>query len=151
MSPRPRALLTAALLAATLGAAGCGSGGDSAAGLRQDARRACTAAAVHLRAIGTPQMPDQGGPFLRQGVAALGPELAALRRLRPQADLAATYGRARQAGARELALLKATVKDLKSGDDPVVAFKTLQHHLAPVEREARAAWASLEVPACGDL
>jgi hypothetical protein len=39
---------------------------------------------------------------------------------------------------------------VKAGNDPIVAFKTLQTQLAPLETRARPAWRALGVPGCAD-
>ncbi len=56
--------------------------------------------------------------------------------------------RAQAATEQELKVLQSTLKGLKAGNDPIVAFKTLQTQLAPLEKEAGAAWQALRIPAC---
>jgi hypothetical protein len=128
--------------------AGCGSSSLSASQLRARAAVICDRAHVKTDAIATPALPSQGERFLTFGAAALAPELTALRRLRPLDDLAGDYRRALDATAGELGALRFTVTGLKAGNDPVVAIKTLQQRLAPLEQTGDAAWRSLKIPAC---
>lgn len=141
---------TVAKLAVALLVAGCGSSSLSAQQLQSGAKRACLVATRSLNRIPTPQLPAGGAPFLRHGISVLKPELAALDRLHPGGSLDTSYVRARDVTHEELAALESTLKGLKAGDDPVVAIKTLQHHLLPLERRAAAAWAAVGVPACAD-
>ena len=46
------------------------------------------------------------------------------------------------------AALRSAVKGLKTGGDPVVEIKSLQHRLAPLEARADDAWRSVDVDAC---
>ena len=54
---------------------------------------------------------------------------------------------ARTATEQELKALQSSLKGLKAGNDPIVAIKTLQTQLAPLEKQASAAWRALGVPA----
>jgi hypothetical protein len=47
-------------------------------------------------------------------------------------------------------VLQSSLKGLQAGNDPIVAVKTLQVQLAPLETKARAAWRALGVPGCAD-
>jgi hypothetical protein len=47
-------------------------------------------------------------------------------------------------------VLQSSLKGLKAGNDPIVAVKTLQTQLAPLEKQAGAAWRALGVPECAD-
>lgn len=145
---RAPALVAALALVVTLGVAGCGSTSLSAQQLHTGARRVCLVAVRRLNRIPTPQMPTAGAVFLKRGIAALEPELAALGRLRPGGDLAKSYTRALDATRAELAALRSTVNGLKAGNDPVVAIKTLQQQLLVLEQRAASAWAAVGVPAC---
>lgn len=139
----------APMLALALAAAGCGgSSSMSERQLRTDASRVCTVATQRLNAIPTPEIPSQGSSFLRRGIAALKPEIAGLAALHPTGELATHLHRAQAATERELKVLQSTLKGLKTGNDPIVAFKTLETQLAPLERQAGQAWRAFGVPAC---
>ncbi len=148
MTPGGRAAGVVATVA--LAVSGCGSSSLSGAQLRSDALRACISAAQRLNRIPAPRTPSGAEAFLRRGVSALEPELSALKRLSPTTDLAGAYTRATTATRREVDALGSTIKGLRAGNDPVVAIKTLQTDLRPLERRARAAWQALGVPACAD-
>lgn len=143
---RAPALLTA--LAVTVVVAGCGSTSLSAQQLDAAAQRACLKATRTLDAIPTPQLPTGGAEFLRRGITAFTPEVAALRRLHPSGALGTSYTRAVDATGKELAALESSLKGLKAGNDPVVAIKTLQQQLIGLEQQASAAWAAVGVPSC---
>jgi hypothetical protein len=135
---------------ALLVAAGCGSDSLSAQQLHSAAQEACLVATRGLDRIPTPRLPAGGAAFLRRGITVLKPELAALQLLHPGGGLAESYARARNLTHRELGALESTLNGLKAGNDPVVAIKTLQQELLPLERRAAAAWAAAGVPACAD-
>ncbi len=139
-----------AVAAVALAVSGCGSASLSDAQLRSDALRACISAADRLNRIPAPRSPSGAETFLRRGVSALQPELTALKRLSPTSQLAGAYARARTATRREVDALGSTLTGLRAGHDPVVAIKTLQTDLLPLERRARAAWHALGVPTCAD-
>ncbi len=139
--------VTAAVLVAILLAA-CGSSTLSDTQLRSRAARICTLAAQRTERIGTPTLPTEETAFLRRGIVALAPEVTALGRLRAPDDVSDDYRDAVAATAAELASLRSTVKGLRAGNDPIVAIKTLQQQLAPVEARASRAWTDLELPAC---
>jgi hypothetical protein len=139
-------LLAAALLAAAL-LAGCGSALTDTQ-LRSRAGRICALATRRTNRIATPSMPSQEASFVRRGIAALAPEVTALRRLRAPGGMADDYRDAVAATSAELTALRSTLKGLKAGNDPVVAIKTLQQQLAPAEMKASIAWSALELPAC---
>jgi hypothetical protein len=144
-----RACAPALVLA--LAASGCGgSSSMSDRAFRTAAARACTMATQRLNRIPTPQVPSQGASFLRRGSAALRAELAVLSGMHPGGELGTEFGTARDATGQELAVLESSLKGLKAGNDPIVAFKTLQTQLAPLEKRAGAAWRALGVPACAD-
>ncbi len=149
MKPRSApALIVALVLGLTLVAAGCGSSSLSVQQLRTGATRACTVARQRLSQIPTPALPRGGSAFLKRGIATLRPELAELERLHPGGELAAQYDRARTATERELAALRSSLKGLRAGNDPVVAIKTLQQQLVPLELRAASAWRALGIDAC---
>jgi hypothetical protein len=83
---------------------------------------------------------------VRSGIAVLRPELVKLRTLQGPDE----YRRAVAAMAGELAALRFTLRGLRAGNDPVVAIKTLQQMLAPIEVRADDAWLSLGVGACAN-
>lgn len=131
-----------------LAVAGCGATSPTLLRLRAQATRVCTRALVQGARIAPPPVPGRTAAFLRRGIAALGPELAALRILRPPSNQADAYSAALGALARELAILTSTAHDVDRGADPLTTIKTLQHQLAPVEADNDAAWRTLGVPAC---
>ena len=140
-------LLAAALLAAAL-LAGCGSTALTDTQLRSRAGRICALATRRTDRIATPTMPTQEASFVSRGIAAMAPEVTALRRLRAPGAMADDYRDAVEATSTELTALRSTLKGLKAGNDPVVAIKTLQQQLAPAEIKASIAWSALELPAC---
>jgi hypothetical protein len=145
-----RRALTALLSTVALAAAGCASSSLSSAQLRTGATKACDLARQRLSAIPTPATPSQGKAFLSAGISALGPEVTALERLHPDGSAGQQYERAVSAAAVQLAALQSSLKGLKAGNDPVVAIKTLQQQLAPLERQAADAWDALGIPACNN-
>ncbi len=150
MSAR-RACAPVLALALALAAAGCGgSSSMSARQLRANAARVCTVATKRLNRIPTPQVPSEGAAFLRRGIAALNPELAALSAMHPGGELGVHFDAARKATEQELKVLQSSLKGLKAGNDPIVAVKTLQTQLAPLEKQAGAAWRALRLPGCAD-
>jgi hypothetical protein len=122
----------------------------SARQLHAGATRACTAATQRLSAVRTPRLPSDGAAFLRRGIAAMQPELTALATLHPDGELGRQFDSARKATQRELAALQSSLKGLKAGNDPIVAIKTLQAQLLPLEKQATAAWLALKMPTCVD-
>lgn len=144
-----RACTPALMLALALSGCG-GSDSMSARQLRTGAARVCAVATQRLNAIPTPQVPSQGESFLRRGIGALRPELAALSTLHPTGEPAVHFRKALSATAQELKVLQSSLKGLKAGNDAIVAFKTVETELAPLEAQASAAWRALGVPACAD-
>lgn len=124
--------------------AGCGGSGLSAAQVRSRAAAICNRAAVRTASIQLPEAPSGGQRFLGLGIAALAPEIRDLRRLGDHGSIHAAVS-AMQA---ELAALRSSLKGLRTGNDPVVAIKTLQQQLAAPEQRANTAWRALRVPAC---
>jgi hypothetical protein len=144
---RLRALATLAAAATLL--VGCGSTpSPSLVQLRAQGARICTAAGQRLRLIATPRSEAGGEAFLKQAVAVLAPELRQLRKLRPSSEASDVYGTALDALARELGTLQGTIRALARQQDPVIAFKTLQQHLRPLETQADDAWRALDMTAC---
>ena len=148
---RRRVFAPALVGALVLTLAGCGgSSSMSEKVLRTKAARVCSVATQRLNSIPTPQVPSAGQSFLRRGIAALRPELTALSAIHPSGELGIHFGKARDATEQELKVLESSLKGLKAGNDPIVAFKTLQTQLAPLEKQASTAWRALGVRACAD-
>ena len=146
--PPARLTRTLPALLAAIAVYGCGSSTLSTVALRSQAARICRRANARENRIPTPRATRQAGAFLARGVTAIAPELAALRRLDAGGTAAVVYRRALAQLDAELRGLQATVAGLKRGGDPVIAVKTLQRQLAPVELKADAAWRALGIPAC---
>jgi hypothetical protein len=140
----------AATLAVALALAGCGSSSLSTSQLRTRARRICAGARRRADRIPTPSSPAQTSAYLEHGLAALRPELAALRRLRAPSDFAGEYREGLDALGAEVVALRVAVTRLAAGDDAVVAIRTLQQQLAPDEAQTRRMWSALELPSCVD-
>ncbi len=128
--------------------AGCGGSHLSTSALRTRAGHVCQLANARAGRIPTPTRPVQATAFLDHGIAVLRPELGALSKLRPGGQAEHVYATALRAFEDELTLVKATAASLRRGGDPVIAVKTLQRRLAPIEAQANAAWDTLEIPAC---
>ena len=150
-SRRARAPALALASALTIAVTGCGASSSvSARQLRAEAARACTTATQRLDRIPTPHVPSQGAAFLRRGIAALRPQVHSLAGLHPDGELGDRFAQARTATEQELTALESSLKGVRAGNDPVVAIKTLQAQLAPLEKRASAAWLALRIPACVD-
>jgi hypothetical protein len=134
-------LLAAALLT------GCGDTSPSLADLRQDAGKICTRANHSVAKVLPPTSPRTAA-FLAGGITRMHTELAQLRLLTPYGDVASVYRAALQALSDQLTALRAADQAIHRGENPAIAFKTLQHRLAPLETEATNAWQSLKIPAC---
>jgi hypothetical protein len=129
--------------------AGCGSAPElSDTQLRVRATSLCSASNRKTARIDTPGSPAAAEAFLKRGIAVLTPELAGLRGLRAPGDLADVYQTSVDAFSRKLDALRSTVGKLRAGQDPVVAMKTLQQRLTPIESTEDGAWSALRVPAC---
>jgi hypothetical protein len=129
--------------------AGCG--GTTSLSEKQLTTRAtalCATAARRAGRIATPSAEAQGADFLNRGIAALKPELAGLRALKAPDDVADVYQATLTAFSKQLDELEKTVRKLHAGEDPVVAWKTLQTKLAPLEATEDSAWRTLDIPAC---
>lgn len=127
---------------------GCGSSSLSDKQLRRKAGRICATAQRASASIAAPTDPAKGELFLQRGIAALAPQVTALRRLSPSSDLQDVYATALRTTDHELTLLRSALRGLKAGNDPVVAMKTLQDELGPAEDAAGRAWHAVDVPAC---
>jgi hypothetical protein len=134
----------ALLVALALALAGCGSSALTPVQLRTRATSICNAATERTEAIALPEVPSAGERFLSRGIAVLGPELAQLKALRATG----TFRDAVTATSAELAALRSSRKGLRAGNDPVVAIKTLQRQLLPLEAKANGAWRRLGISAC---
>jgi hypothetical protein len=116
--------------------------------LRTRATALCATAARRAGRISTPSTESQGAAFLNRGIGALKPELAGLRALKAPDDVADVYEATLKAFSKQLDELERTVRKLHSGEDPVVAWKTLQTKLTPLESSEDSAWRTLDIPAC---
>jgi hypothetical protein len=141
---RSRLRIAAAVLVVAM-LAGCGASTLSVAQLRNLAGRICLQAAHQMDGIPGARSPADGARFLSRGIAVLSPELRQLRGFHTDSR---AYAHALQASSAELAALRFTLRGLRAGNDPVVAIKTLQQRLAPLERKAAEAWAVLVIPKC---
>jgi hypothetical protein len=135
-------------LAGALVLAGCGSKPLSTTELASQATRLCTIASTQTALIPTPASPAGTAAYLQRGIAVMTPELERLRALRPSSDVADVYATSIGSFAKKLSYLKDTMRDLAGGEDPVIAIKTLQQELGPIESQENAAWQALEIPAC---
>jgi hypothetical protein len=129
---------------AALTLASCGSSGLSASQLRASATKLCNAAVARSAGIALPEVPSAGQRFLSRGIAVLTPEVTELREL----GATGTFRDAVTATSAELAALRFTLKGLRAGNDPVVAIKTLEQQLLPLEAKANRAWQALGIRAC---
>jgi hypothetical protein len=135
--------------AAALAAAGCGSTPPpSLIQLRAQATRICRTASRQIGRIATPASEAGGEAFLKRGIAALAPELRRLRRLAAPGEGADVYTAAISALSGQLDALRQATRALRQQEDPVIAFKTLEHRLAPLQNQADGAWEALEIPTC---
>jgi hypothetical protein len=142
---RTRAVLASV---AALAVAGCGSKPLSNGELQRQATRVCTQAGARTDRLPTPGSPAGTIAFVRRAVAVMSPELAALKGLKPPGDVADVYSTAIDAFTKKLTALKDSVRDLRGGADPVIAIKTLQQQLGPLESQEDGAWQALAIPAC---
>jgi hypothetical protein len=142
-----RQRLTAAVVAALI-LGGCGSSPLSSSDLHNDATQVCRTAGRVANRIATPTSPAGTRVFLRRGIAALSPELAGLQTLHPPSDVADVYTASVKAFGQKLAYLKAALRGLEGGEDPVIALKTLQQQIAPLETQENGGWEALQIPAC---
>jgi hypothetical protein len=144
---RPCAAAVAVLGAAAI--AGCGGSGRlSSSDLANQATQICALASKQTDRIKSPINPTGSAVFLRQGITALTPELAQLRKLHPPADAQDVYTTAINSATKKLALLRTASAQLAHGDDPVSTLQSLEQQLAPVVQQENGAWQSLGIPAC---
>lgn len=151
MAFEPSAQLRAGALALLVGTGIAGCGGSSSLSvsqLRTRATRICTVAQRRTERISTPTLPGEGPRYLSRGIAVLTPELGDLRELSAPSGMAADFRTGVKALSAELRALRSSLNGLDTGNDPVVAIKTLQSQLAPLEARAGSAWVSLGIPAC---
>jgi hypothetical protein len=131
-------------LVAAVTLTGCGGSSLSPSQLRAVATRSCTLTARQLDRIATPTSVAAGQRFVDEGAHALGREVSELRAL----HATGTFGEAVRITGEELAALDFTVHGLRAGNDPVVAIKTLQARLGPLEARGDEIWRSLHIPTC---
>ncbi len=131
-----------------LALAACGSTSLSDRDLRQDATQLCNVARFRTNRISPPRSPAAGLAYLRKGVSALAPELAALRRLGPSTDLAKNYDATLAEFAGSVQTLRTAIADLQSGAGPVSTYQALERQLAPILARENASWQELQIPAC---
>jgi hypothetical protein len=136
---------------AALVLAGCGSSKLSSKQLRARATAACTVAARKTTHIPTPTDPAGGAAFLKRGIAVLTPAVAALKRLKPPPDVANVFENSVHGLEKQLDLVERTARYLRDAQDPVLAMKTLQQRLTPIEAGVDSGWRALEIPACINL
>ena len=149
MSRRARRLARAGLgTLPVLALMGCGSSALSPAELRTQANLICSRANRQIGKIATPANESAGKVFLKQGVAALDPQLNDLKALKPPVDETVVYDAAIKATSGELSALHAAVSKLDQGADPVRTFRDLQNQLGPLETDADNAWRALDVTSC---
>jgi hypothetical protein len=147
----PAVAVSVAAVVVAVGLGGCGGGSSKELSDRQlelQATRGCTVANRRTERIHTPTAPAGGEAFLTKGIAVLAPEYRQLQALRPPSDLAQVYTISLNAFGGKLAAIRAAVHNLDRGEDPVIAMKTLQQQLAPLESSEDGAWQALQVPAC---
>jgi hypothetical protein len=116
--------------------------------LQRQATRICRSSNQRFARIPTPTSAAGAEVFVQQGIVVLRPQLRRLRRLRAPSDVADVYGAAVDALSRKLTALERASHTLKHGADPIIATKTLQHQLTPIETQEDNAWEALEIPAC---
>jgi hypothetical protein len=141
-----RRALPVAVLLATLG--GCGSSSLSDRDLRTDAAAVCKHASERVSRIPQPSSAAAALPFLRRGVTVLGPELAALRRLSPPADLTTRYHATLAEFGAAVQMVRGTIAVLSHGGDAVASFASLEHELSPIVASENAGWRTLQIAAC---
>jgi hypothetical protein len=144
-----RSLGAGAVLLVALALSGCGGGGRlSSDDLANDATQICALTSRQTDRINTPAAPSGAAVFLRQGITALTPEVAKLRKLKPPADAEDVYKTAIDSSAKKLALLRTAARQIAGGADPVSTMQSLEQQLAPVVTQENQAWKSLGIPGC---
>jgi hypothetical protein len=145
---RPRCRVAVAA-AAAFAVTGCGSTPPaSLVQLRAQATRICSTASRQIGHIATPPSGAGGEVFLDRGIAVLAPEHQALRALGAPTEAADVYRTALGALGGELSALREATRALDRQENPVIAFKTLQQRLTPLETQADDAWQALQIPSC---
>ncbi len=139
---------TASILLAAITICGCGSTPLSTVQLRSAATRICATSASRTEKIKAPGSPQAGAAFLKRGTAVLKGELASLRGLRPPSALARTYEASLAAFSNKLDAVRAAVRGLEGGVDPVISIKSLQQQLGPIESAEDGGWRALGIAAC---
>jgi hypothetical protein len=145
---RAAAVLVLPLLLVVLALGGCGETSLTASQLRTQATNICTRASARTDRIALPSGPDQGGRFLRAGIAALRPAAHALQRLDPPSDLRESYAQAVQLDAKALALIERHERAIAHGEDAAAEFRALQAELDRVIPIERSTWQALQITAC---
>jgi hypothetical protein len=135
-----------ALAAALLG--GCGDGSLSASQLHSQASAICARANAATDRIALPSTADEGGRFLRDGLAQLRPAAARLGALKAPTDLRRRYDRAVQLARQEIALIARHERAIVRGEDAVGSFRSLETALDPLTTEENAYWRGLGIPSC---
>ena len=141
-----RRLVCVGLAAFVLG----GCGGRPALSSQQLRDRAGAICATGAQATGAIPAPGYGNvaAFLDRGVAALGPELTALRAVHPGPDAAPTYRTALDSFAAEVQALDRARARLRAGADPIATVRRLARELIAPEASARRAWTALGISDC---
>jgi len=139
---------TGTVLAALAASACGGTTPPSLIQLRSQANQICSVANREGSRIPTPASEASGRAFLKRGIQVLSPELQQLRALSAPEAASVVYTTAIDAFSRELAAMRTAVRALDRGQDPVIAFKSLQQRLSPLETQADAAWQALGITAC---
>jgi hypothetical protein len=146
---RPRWIAPAALpVLGVLLVSGCGGQPLSSSQLATQATRVCQLAAQQTERIPTPSDPAGSVLYLKRGLAVMAPELEQLRKLRPPDDVADVYRVSLTSFSKKLGYMRDTTRDLARGEDPVIAMRTLQQDLAPIENQENGAWQTLQITAC---
>jgi hypothetical protein len=136
-------------VAAAIAAGGCGGAPPpSLIALRTQATGICSGVSRQIGRIATPRSEAGGEAFLRRGIAVLAPERRQLRSLAAPSEAADVYKAGVRALSGELAALGEATHALAKQQDPVIAFRTLQRRLTPLENQANDAWQALQIPAC---
>jgi hypothetical protein len=143
-----RRLATGAVAAVAVIVLGCGSQPLTDSQLHSVATRLCSTATAQTDRIATPASPAETEAFLQRGIAAFTPALSGLRQLRPPSEVADVYSASVKAFGQKLSYLKDAEAALRKGEDPVIALKTLQHELTPLESQENGGWEALQLPAC---
>jgi len=134
---------------AAVAAGGCGGAPPpSLLALRTQATRICLGASRQIGRIATPRSEAGGEAFLRRGIVVLAPERRQLRSLAAPSEAADVYRAGVAALSGELGALREATHALAEQQDPVIAFRTLQQRLTPLESQANDAWQALQIPAC---